>query len=254
MRGATTPDTPEDGSVPSSTTDPRSKGRQSRSTGEITRARVLRSAVNCILEEGYYQTSSNDIARRAGVTWGALQYQFGRRETLLLEVLRASWQELHEHIRSARITGATLEERLDSLLELLATHYAHPDHLAELQILLDLSHDPSTSDTAKEAIALHGAELNRLWQPLFEQVLGDAATDQGDHSICIPDRPWLSDREPHRVQHFANGGRCPPASYAHQRHGIGGSPATQGDAAILRTIGSNSMGPMGQSIPEDGAQ
>jgi AcrR family transcriptional regulator len=178
MTGTTTPDTPEDGSVPSSTAHPRGKGRQSRATGEITRARVLRSAVNCILEEGYYQTSSNDIARRAGVTWGALQYQFGRREILLLEVLRASWQELHEHIRSARITGATLEERLESLLELLATHYAHPDHLAELQILLDLSHDPSTSDTAKEAIALHGAELNRLWQPLFEQVLGDAATDQ----------------------------------------------------------------------------
>jgi AcrR family transcriptional regulator len=178
MTGAKTPDKPEDGSVPSSTADPRGKGRQSRSTGEITRARVLRSAVNCILEEGYYQTSSNDIARRAGVTWGALQYQFGRRETLLLEVLRASWRELHEQIRSARITGATLEERLESLLELLATHYARPDHLAELQILLDLSHDPSTSDTAVEAIALHGAELNRLWQPLFEQVLGDAATDQ----------------------------------------------------------------------------
>ena len=156
----------------------RRSGRRPRADGENTRARVIRAAIECILEKGYYQASSNDIARRAGVTWGTIQYQFESREGLLLEVLNAAWNELHEQIRSAQINGATLEERLESLLEVLATHYSRPDHLAHLQILLDLNQDPRSSATAKKAVAFHGAELNRLWLPLFQQVLGDMASDQ----------------------------------------------------------------------------
>ena len=156
----------------------RRSGRRPRADGESTRARVIQAAAECILEKGYYQTSSNDIARRAGVTWGTIQYQFESREGLLLEVLNAAWNELRAQIRSAHISGDTLEERLESLLEVLATHYSRPEYLARLQILLDLNQDPRSSATAKEAVAFHGAELNRLWLPLFQQVLGDMADDQ----------------------------------------------------------------------------
>ena len=155
----------------------RRSGRRPRADGESTRARVIQAAAECILEKGYYQASSNDIARRAGVTWGTIQYQFESREGLLLEVLNAAWNELREQIRSAHISGDTLEERLESLLEVLATHYSRPEYLAHLQILLDLNQDPRSSATAKEAVAFHGAELNRLWLPLFQQVLGDMADD-----------------------------------------------------------------------------
>jgi len=130
------------------------------------------------VEQGYYQASSNDIARRAGVTWGTIQYQFESREGLLLEVLNAAWNQLRDQIRSARISGDTLEDRLDSLMAVLATHYSRPELLAHLQILLDLNQNPRSSATAKDAVAFHGAELNRLWLPLFQQVLGDMADDQ----------------------------------------------------------------------------
>jgi AcrR family transcriptional regulator len=139
---------------------------------------VIQAATECILEKGYYQASSNDIARRAGVTWGAIQYQFESREGLLLEVLNVAWDALRDQIRDAHINGDTLEERLESLLAVLATHYSSRDYLAHLQILLDLNQDPRSSATAKAAVAFHGAELNRLWQPLFQQVLGEMAGDQ----------------------------------------------------------------------------
>jgi AcrR family transcriptional regulator len=161
---------------------PRRSGRRPRADGETTRARVIQAVTECILEKGYYQASSNDIARRAGVTWGTIQYQFESREGLLLEVLNAAWNELREQIRSAHISGDTLEDRLESLLEVLATHYSRPEHLAHLQILLDLNQDPRSSATAKEAVAFHGAELNRLWLPLFQQVLGDMADD---HELAL---------------------------------------------------------------------
>ena len=128
---------PDDDELPSRS--PRRSGRRPWADGESTRARVIQAVTECILEKGYYQASSNDIARRAGVTWGTIQYQFESREELLLEVLNAAWNELREQIRSADISGDTLEARLESLLEVLATHYSRPEHLAHLQILLDLN-------------------------------------------------------------------------------------------------------------------
>jgi AcrR family transcriptional regulator len=138
---------------------------------------VLDAAITSVLEKGYYQTSSNEIARRAGVTWGALQHQFGTREALLLEVLNDRWARLQELVATAELSGTTLEERLHALLNVLASHYAQPEHLVQLQILLDLSHNPDTSEETRDAIAKHGAELTHAWQPLFVQALGDAAQE-----------------------------------------------------------------------------
>jgi AcrR family transcriptional regulator len=139
---------------------------------------VLDAAVASILDKGYYRTSSNEIARRAGVTWGTLQHQFGTRELLLLEVLNERWHALQLEMATAEVTGTTLEERLHSVLEVLATHYGEPAQLASLQILLDLSRDPEVSKATKRAIDKHGERLIEAWQPLFEQALGDAAKDE----------------------------------------------------------------------------
>ena len=82
--------------------------RRRRSDGEVTRRKVLDAAIQTILQVGYYQASTNAIARRAGVTWGALQHQFGTREALLLEVLNERWGRLHDQMATAEIHGATL--------------------------------------------------------------------------------------------------------------------------------------------------
>ena len=155
----------------------RDRGRRQRTDGAATRARVLDAAVASILEKGYYRTSSNEIARRAGVTWGTLQHQFGSRELLLLEIVNNRWHDLQHEMATAEVSGTTLEERLHSVLEVLATHYGEPAQLAGLQILLDLSRDPEVSKATKRAIDDHGEQLVLAWQPLFEQALGEAAHD-----------------------------------------------------------------------------
>ena len=157
---------------------PAAPARARRSDGEVTRARVLDAAIACILELGYYQASSNAIARRAGVTWGAIQHQFGTREALLLEALNEGWRRTQDDLREATVTGATLEDRLESVLELLARWYGAPQYLAHLQILLDLSSDPATSQAARDAVIAHGRELTRAWRPLFAQAMGEAGGDR----------------------------------------------------------------------------
>jgi AcrR family transcriptional regulator len=163
---------------PTSRRGPAAKGRTRRSDGELTRARVLEAAVECILERGYYQASSNAIARRAGVTWGTIQHQFGSREALLLDLMNERWHRLQDDLREATVDGATLEERLTSVLDLLARWYGAPDYLVHVQIFLDLSSDPTTSEATREAVMAHGKELTRAWRPLFAQAMGEAGTDR----------------------------------------------------------------------------
>jgi AcrR family transcriptional regulator len=153
------------------------QGRRRRTDGEVTWRRVLDSAVACILELGYYQASSNEIARRAGVTWGVIQHQFGTREGLLLAVLNDRWATMEHRMATADVHGETLEERLGGVLEVLAAHYGNPEHLVQLQIILDLSKNPKTSQETRLAVAAHGEELTRAWQPLFDSALGPAAKD-----------------------------------------------------------------------------
>jgi AcrR family transcriptional regulator len=136
---------------------------------------VLDAAVTCILDVGYYQASSNAIAREAGVTWGTIQHQFGTREALLLEVVEEGLAALDRHLASATVRGGDLEERLASVLELLEVYYGRPEHLVHIQILLDLSSDPRALETTRRALDVQARSLTRAWKPFFVQAMGEAS-------------------------------------------------------------------------------
>jgi len=136
---------------------------------------VLDAVVESVLDVGYYKASSNEIARRAGVTWGAIQHLFGSREALMLDVLDDGWARLHAAVANTEITGATLDDRLREVLDVLASYYEQPSYIVQVQILLDLAKNPATSAETRAAIERHGQELAQAWQPLFAQALGPAA-------------------------------------------------------------------------------
>lgn len=154
------------------------QARRRRSDGEETRKRIIQAVVDTILERGYYQASSNAIARKAGVTWGAIQHLFGSREALMIAVLEEGWRRLEVRLAEERIAGGALEVRLRAVLDVLASYYESPDHIAQSQILLDFASNPATSSETRAAIDRHGEALNRSWRPLFEQALGDGARDR----------------------------------------------------------------------------
>lgn len=140
---------------------------------------MLEAAIASILDVGYYQSSSNEIARRAGVTWGVLQHQFGSREALLLEVLNDRWDRLQHLVVSAEICGATLEDRLHELLAILEQHYGQPEHLVTMQIGLDLANNPATSTETRQAVRRHAQRLSRAWRPVCAKALGESAAEPG---------------------------------------------------------------------------
>ena len=140
---------------------------------------MLDAVVETVLEVGYYKASSNEIARRAGVTWGAIQHLFGSREQMMLEVVLDILSGFQHRVATAQIDGTSLEERLAQVMDVLAEHYEDPAFLVELQILFDLSVNPGLSSGARNELRRSAVEdFTKNVQPLFEQALGPAARDQ----------------------------------------------------------------------------
>ncbi len=111
-----------------------------------TRSRVVRAALEAILELGYYRASSNEIARRAGVSWGVIQHHFGTREKLMLAVFAHGQRELGAIVERGVIDAPTLEGRLEQLLDILAEYYGSSEFFAHLQVQLDLAHGETSDD------------------------------------------------------------------------------------------------------------
>ena len=140
--------------------------RRTGAQDSISRQRVIDAAIACIIDQGFYRASSNAIAERAGVTWGVIQYHFGTREALMLAVLEEGTRRLNDIVVTAEITGETVTERVAQYMDILLKYYGSLDYLAFSQVLINLTHDPRTSQQTRETMARIGEsanpELNRL--------------------------------------------------------------------------------------------
>ncbi len=144
---------------------------------ESTRARVVDAAIACILDEGFYRASSNKIAKGAGVTWGVIQYHFGTREALMVAVHERGLEELDRALADAVIVGDTLEARLSCFVDALWSYYRRPEFLAYMQVVLNLSHDPTTADSTRLALKTSHEHVGARLPQLGRAVLGDGPTD-----------------------------------------------------------------------------
>jgi AcrR family transcriptional regulator len=144
--------------------------------------RILTATIDCILDRGFYRASSNEIARRAGMTWGAIQYHFGTREKLMLAALEVFNRDFEATLVAAHqddsYDSGSVAERLEKLAGLLALQYARPQYLATLQIILNLSHNPETSAETAAALEHFEATLSAQLTSLIARAIGPGADAQ----------------------------------------------------------------------------
>ena len=152
-----------------------SAGHDGETQASSTRVRVIEAALQCIADKGYYRASSNEIARTAGVTWGVIAHHFGSREALMLAALEHAGRQLKGVVAEVDVSGSTLEERVGKYLAVITQHYGQPTYLAYLQILLNLSRDPQTSERTAEVVARNNDLLHAEVYGLQAAVLGGAA-------------------------------------------------------------------------------
>ncbi|MGO9854643.1 MAG: hypothetical protein ACLPYY_06355 [Acidimicrobiales bacterium] len=75
---------------------------------------------------------------------------------------------------AARIDGATVEERIAQLIDVFSAHYARPDYLASLQVLLNMDHDPRTGSEVRKTMLEVAEQSNAHVRRLLREALGSA--------------------------------------------------------------------------------
>ncbi|CAN7562627.1 helix-turn-helix domain containing protein [Phenylobacterium sp. LjRoot219] len=97
--------------------------RRARTDPEVRRAQILDAAIRIVGEHGYHGFTVQELAKRCGITNGALLYYFGSKEQLLVAVLEEHDLRMSQTV-VAEAGGAAVEaQRSDSsraaVLELL---------------------------------------------------------------------------------------------------------------------------------------
>jgi AcrR family transcriptional regulator len=129
---------------------PRSSLQEERSAE--TRRRLLEAAIACLNERGYTETTTTEIAGRAGVSRGAQVHHFRHKEELVIGALEHICErrlaELEFAFEELPIGG--LEFRLETLIDLMWTAFRGPSFYAWLELLVASRTEPILRAAVRE--------------------------------------------------------------------------------------------------------
>ena len=133
-----------------------------------TRERIMRAVVESVAEIGFQKTTANEITRRAGVTWGAVQHHFGGKDGILDAVLEESMSRFAARLAEVPTDGVSLAERVAEFVDIAWAHFGSPDYRSTFEILLNYTRDDA------EGVPIGQTEMvsawNRVWSKIFADV------------------------------------------------------------------------------------
>ena len=150
----------EDQAVRVTAPAPRRRGPASTESGQRSRDRILKAALELITEAGIDQVRVAEIARRASMSSGQVMYYFTSKEHILLETL--AWRD-HEDIRRtradlAKVTGAWRQlERY--IRRYLPASSADPSWILWMEAWARAPHNRQVSKFLEELLALWRDDL-----------------------------------------------------------------------------------------------
>lgn len=119
----------------------RSANSKIRNRSLVSQNQVIDAVVALIGERGFSSCSTANIAERAGVSWGVLQYQFGGKQQIFEAVLMRNFLELEKTLQELEQSEATSTEKLRTAMDTIWDYYSRPAYRASMEILLNVSHE-----------------------------------------------------------------------------------------------------------------
>jgi len=157
----------------------RRRARPRRSNAERTahtRARLMDAVVESIAEVGLARTTAPEIARRAGVTWGAVQHHFGGKDGMLVSVLDDSFRRFAERLEGIPIEGTSLEKRASLFIDRAWEHFGSAHYRSTYEIVVDfLGRDDSRAKRAWRD------RMSRDWDRMWRRLFSDARLPRRRH-------------------------------------------------------------------------
>ena len=148
---------------------PRARRTHAERTAE-TRTRIMTAVVEAIADLGFQRTTAAEIARRAGVTWGAVQHHFGGKDGILLAVLEDSFERFADRLANIDRQASSLEERVSQFIDHAWSHFSSDDYRSSFEILLNFGDAGETEDNV-----FWQGELMRAWNTIWAELFSEAA-------------------------------------------------------------------------------
>jgi len=141
-----------------------------------TRARIIEAAIASIAELGFQRTTANEIATRAGVTWGAVQHHFGDKDGIITAVLEDSFERFAALLDDIPVESTTVGERVDMFIERAWAHFGSPHYRSTFEILL--SYVPGHGD-GSDGPSLQ-QQMFVAWDEVWTRIFTDSSLQPRD--------------------------------------------------------------------------
>ena len=151
--------------------------RGSRSHAERsaeTRARIIAGVLESVSEVGLQRTTAVEIARRAGVTWGAVQHHFGGKDGILNAVLEDSFDRFASRLEHLP-ADASLEKRAASFVDRAWEHFGSAEFRSTFEILLN------DVDLRLGSELTWQRQMNEAWDRVWMRLFHDAPIPRRKH-------------------------------------------------------------------------
>ncbi|MCB0972400.1 MAG: TetR family transcriptional regulator [Acidimicrobiales bacterium] len=123
-----------------------------------TRERLVAAAVELVAERGYGGATAAAIARRAGLTTGAIYSNYRTKDELVATAMAARHERLFQ---DALDVGADRDSMAEVLVTVIATQAA-AEHRALLESMAAAARDPELADALRERLDRRGAAVAQL--------------------------------------------------------------------------------------------
>lgn len=143
--------------------------------GVTTRERLIEAAAEVIAEEGYEGAGTQAIARRAGLTNGAIYANFRDKSELLAEAVEVYLTRIFAKMEGARRAGASPAQVLTQMTHRIALDTAERDRLLLSEAMAAARRDPEVAGRVRELVAkVEGYQAGMIAQARAD---GDLAED-----------------------------------------------------------------------------
>jgi AcrR family transcriptional regulator len=139
-----------------------------------TRAALLNASIECLVEDGYANTTTRRIAERAGVTPGALQHHFASKAELLGQAIRHARQGFAtEMLRHGPPDAPSIQARCELTLDRMWQVHRGPFFQASTELLVAARTDADLRATLVE-VQHEAAALNAVAARILYPEMADA--------------------------------------------------------------------------------
>jgi AcrR family transcriptional regulator len=137
---------------------------QQASVDSTTRGRLLEAAAEVFCERGYDGTTVAEVARRAGLTTGAIYANFRDKAELLLKTIERSSSHVVVDMEAAREAGVSAADRLLLMARGMVAEPDSTERLLFVEMFSAARRHPDVGSRVAEALRAMEGEMTRLME------------------------------------------------------------------------------------------